>query len=354
MLSIPGAVKTFWKTLLLLAGLALFGWYLSRADWRAVGEVLGRLGWLAPLTLLPYFCVYIMDCAGWRYCLPAGLPLSFPTIFRIRWSGEAVNNTLPSASVGGEAVKVYLLRKRGVATQIGTSSVVVGRTAQTAAQLLFILLAALVFLKLAGHQPGLRAGMLLVLGGGTFVLAGLFWIQSRGLFASLLAFARAFRLKLTFLEQRRAKILELDQAITGFYRQQRPRFFVSAGFYLGGWLLDTLEIFLVAYLFGMPITWPQALVVEAFTGVIKILGMWIPGTLGAQESGIVILGRLAGMPDTVCVAYALLRRAREIIFALAGWLLLYADHASLRKIQAETAPPTKPPPSYHPENLFTK
>ncbi len=331
-------MKTLWKILFLLAGLAWFGWYLSRADLRAVGEVLGRLGWLAPLTLVPYFCVYIVDTVGWRLCLPANLPLAFPTLFRIRWSGEAVNNVLPSASVGGEAVKVYLLRRRGVAVETGTSSVVVGRSAQTAAQLLFVVVAALVFLQLAGDQPGLRAGMLLVLVGGTVVLVGMLWIQYRGLFASLLAVTRVLRLRSAFLEQRRAKLLELDRAITGFYRHHRPRFFASAGFYLGGWLLDTTEIYLVAYLFGMPITWFQALAVEAFTSVVKILSLWIPGALGVQESGILMLGRLAGLPDTLSVAYALLRRVREIVFALAGWLLLYADHASLRIIRTETTP----------------
>jgi putative membrane protein len=330
-------VKTFWKILFLLAGLAWFGWYLSRADLQAVGEVLGRLGWLAPLTLVPYFCVYVVDSVGWRFCLPAALPLSFATVFRIRWSGEAVNNVLPSASVGGEAVKVYLLMLRGVAVGTGTSSVVVGRSAQTAAQLLFVLAAALVFLRLAGDQPGLRAGMLLVLGGGAGVLAGMFWIQHRGLFNCVLAVARVLHLKSAYLDRRRGKLLELDRAITGFYRDHRPRFFAAAGFYLGGWLLDTLEIYLVAYLFGMPISWHQALAVEAFTSVVKILSLWVPGALGVQESGILMLGRLAGLPDTLSVSYALLRRAREVIFALAGWLLLYADHASLRTIRAGMA-----------------
>lgn len=329
-------MKTFWKITALLAGLALFGWYLSRADLRAVGEVLSRLGWLAPVALVPYFCVYVVDCIGWRFCLPPGLNVSFVTLFRIRWAGESVNNVLPSAYVGGEAVKVYLLRKHGVAAHVGTSSAVVSKTAQSVAQLICILLAAIAFLKLGGDQPGLRVGMMVVLIGGVVVLAGLFWIQRRGLFASLLAFANVLRLKLAFLENRRANILEADRMITGFYRNHRPRFYASIGFYLGGWLLDTLEIYLVAHLLGMPITWPQALAVEAFTGVAKALGMWVPGSLGIQESGIVMLGRLAGLPDTLSVAYALLRRAREIIFALVGWLLLYADHTNLRMIKAET------------------
>jgi glycosyltransferase 2 family protein len=330
-------MSTFWKTVVLLAALALFGWYLSRADLRAVGTVLGRLGWLAPVMLVPFLVVYFVDCLGWRLCLPAGLKVSFAALFRIRWAGEAVNNVVPSGYVGGEVVKVYLLKKHGVPAQVGTSSAVVSKTAQTVAQLLCIMLATIAFLKLGGDNPGLRAGMMLVLSGGVALLAGLFWIQARGLFGSWLALAGALHMKFAFVEKHRASIVEADYAITGFYRNHRPRFYTATAIYLGGWLLDTFEIYVVSHLLGMPILWTQALAVETFTSVAKVLGMWVPGSLGVQDSGIVMLGRLAGLPDTLCVAYVLLRRAREILFALIGWLLLYAEHASLRAIKAETA-----------------
>jgi putative membrane protein len=311
---------------------------LSRADLRSVGEVLGRLGWLAPVILVPYVLVYVVDCLGWRFSFPPGMKIHFATLFRIRWAGESVNNVLPSAYVGGEAVKVYLLRKHGVAAETGMSSAVVSKSAQSVAQLLFILLAAIAFLQLAGDQPGLRAGMTLVLGAGVLVLAGLFWVQRRGLFGSLLAIASALHLKFGFLEKHRAKILEVDQIITGFYRNHRARFCASTGIYLGGWLLDTLEIYFVAHLLGMPISWPQALAVEAFTSVAKVLGMWVPGALGVQESSIVMLGRLAGLPDPLSVTYALLRRVREILFAMVGWLFLYSQETPLRTLRAGVVP----------------
>lgn len=332
-------MKAVWKVLALIAGLTLFGWYLSRADLKAVWESLSRLGWLAPLALAPYLVVYLVDCFGWRLAFPNGLKASFWTLFRVRWAGEAVNNVLPSAYIGGEAVKIYLLQKHGVCAKAATSSAVVSKTAQTVAQVFNIVLASVAFLHLGGNHPALRQGMSLVLAGGVAVVAGLLWVQSRGIFSSLVKLTHACRLKLAVLEKRRAKILEVDQTITGFYRHHRSRFYASAGAYLGGWWLDTLEIYLVAYLLGMPISWPQALAVEAFTGVAKVLGMWVPGSLGIQESGIVLLGRLAGLPDILSVAYALLRRAREVIFALIGWLLLYTDEATwfMRKAPTEAA-----------------
>ena len=334
-------MKIFLKVLLLCAGLALFGWYLSDIGFEAVWRAILSLGPWAPLVLVPYFIVYNVDCLGWVQTLPgrvfrtrgsASQPrIPFWTLLRIRWAGESLNNLVPSAYVGGEALKVYLLRPHGVTTSEGTTSAVVSKTAQTLAQLAFVLLAALIFLFIAREQPGLRAALALICLLGCAVVAGLFWVQRLGAFRMLLALVQRLRLKIGALESRKAHLLELDATILGFYREHPRRFYTSALFYFGGWLLDTIEIYLVAHLLGMPITWPQAIVMEAFTGVAKVLGMWIPGSLGVQESGIILMGRLAGLPDTLSAAYAVIRRARELIFAGIGMLLLYSRDGSLKE-----------------------
>ena len=331
-------MKAWARIAALFLGLGLFGIYLSRVDWRAVGELGSRLGWLAPLILVPYLGVYVVDCLGWRLAFPPGLGVRFRTLFVIRWCGEAVNNVLPSAYVGGEAVKVYLLREQGVPARAGTSAAIVSKTSQSVAQLVFILLGSLAFLGLAGDHPGLRTGMVVVLTGGTVVLTVLFWVQRRGVFASILAAAGVLGLKSRIMERHRPTLLKVDEAVTGFYGRHRPRFQASVGVFFGGWLLDSSELFLFAWLLDLPITGAQALAVEAFTGVAKVLGMWIPGSLGVQESGIVLLSRLAGLPDHLGAAYALLRRARELLFALVGWLLLSGQHTNLRRIRTETNP----------------
>ena len=330
-------MKTLWKALGLAAGLVLFGWYISRADWRSVAEALTRLGWLAPLALLPYLAVYVVDCLGWRLCLPPKLKISFGSLFRIRWAGEAVNLVVPSGYVGGEAVKVYLLRKKGVPGQVGASVAVVSKTAQSVAQLLCLLVAAAAFLKLGNQQPGVRTGLLTILGAGVALLVALFWVQRRGLFASFMGAVKVLRLKVGVIEKNRASILEVDEAITRFYSQHRARFYAAIGVYFLGWLTDSLEIYVVSRLLGMPIEWTQALAVETFTSVVKLLGIWVPGSLGVQESGIMLLGRLAGLPDTLCAAYPVLRRGRELLFALIGWLFLYTEHTRLGTIRAESA-----------------
>jgi len=310
---------------------------LSRLDSAAVLPALKQLGWLAPLVLVPYFIVYVVDCFAWRLAFPEKPRVGFLTMFRIRWAGESLNNFVPSAYIGGEALKVYLLQKHGVRAEDATASAVVSKTAQTVAQVFFISLAAVAFLYVAKDNAALRAGMIVVLACGLVAVAALFWVQRRGLLGVLFSVTQVFRLRLRALETIRPKIEQVDRTISDFYRRRPRRFMASTAAYLGGFFLDSTEIYLASHLLGMPITWRQALCVEAFTGVAKVLGMWAPGSIGVQESGIVLSGRLAGLPDTLSFTYALLRRVREAIFVLGGWTLLYLwETASWRRVMNST------------------
>lgn len=330
-------MKLALKLLLLGVGLALFGWYVQRVGVAELASALRPLGWYAPLVLVPYGVVYVVDCLGWRWTLPVQLPVGFLALLRIRWAGEAVNNVVPSAYVGGEAVKVYLLGQRGVPAPVATSAAIVSKSAQTVAQIGFIALAALALLLIAPDQAGLRPALLLILTGGLATVALLFWLQQRGVFRTLLAVADRLNVAQAWLRQRRAAWLETDRTIGTFYREHRGRFLASVGSYLGGWLLDSVEIYLVAHLLGQPINWLQAIAVEAFTGVAKLMGMWIPGALGVQESGLLLAGRWAGLPEPFCFAYAVLRRGREAVFVGIGWLFLYAGNVNLRRVTAAPA-----------------
>ncbi|HKS36624.1 MAG TPA: flippase-like domain-containing protein [Verrucomicrobiae bacterium] len=322
-------MKSGLRILLLVAGLGVFAWYLSRTNLREVREALGNLGWLAFLVPLPYILVYAVDTLAWSFSFPTQPAVSFWRLFVIRWSGESLNNVLPTASIGGEALKVYLLGKRGVSVTQATSSAVISKTVQTIGQFVFISTASLVFILAFPGNSSLRLGMGFVLAGGLSIIAGSLWLQSRGLFQSLLAVAARLRFRPRWVGQRRARVERIDSEIAGFYGAHRSRFLRCAATYLTGWFLDTLEIFLVAFLVGAPIHWWQALIVEAFTSVAKALGMWIPGSLGVQESGIVLIGRASGLADPFCLAYALIRRGREAVFALVGWLFIYRQEASL-------------------------
>jgi putative membrane protein len=319
-------MRTSLKVGLFLVGAALLGVALRKVGLREVWSAVEPLGARAPWLLVPYLAVYLADCIGWRWTLPRDLGVPFPRLFLIRWAGEAVNNVVPSGYVGGEAVKVFLLRRDGVPAGVATGAAVVSKSAQTAAQLLFICVASVLFLRLVPDEPAWRRGLTLVLVGGVAALSALFWIQARGVFATVRQVTGWLRWEPRWLRDREPALREVDAGITGFYRGHPRRFAAATAGFLGGWLLDATEIWLAGRLLGQPLSWMQAVAVEGFVGVVKVLGMWVPGAVGVQEGGIVLLGRAVGLPEPFCLAYALLRRVRELLFAGVGWGILAARH----------------------------
>src|SRR5690349_16687023 len=192
------------KTVLIAASFGLFSWYLSQIGLVDLREVILKLGLSALLIPAPFFVVYLVDCLAWRQTLPRNAP-GFPTLLRIRWAGESVNNVIPSAYIGGEAVKVWLLKRQGVEAKIGITSVVVSKTAQTIAQAGFVLCGSLALLGIARSQPGIAYGIAFVLLGALAAVAALCWVQKAGLVKVSRSLSQLVPVLRRWLEQRREK-----------------------------------------------------------------------------------------------------------------------------------------------------
>jgi uncharacterized protein (TIRG00374 family) len=332
-------VKLALRLIIAAAGLALFAWFVHRIGADTISHAFATLGWSAPVILLPYALVYLLDTIGWRLSFGCPLPkaISFGTLFRIRWAGESLNNIVPSAYLGGEAVKVYLLHKRGLPVADGTASVVIGKTAQVLAEVIFIGFGAVAGSLILPADSPARAGMFAIAGAATALVAMLFWLQHRGIFSTFLALAGRLRLRIHALTSRAESLRQLDRRIFNFYRHDRRRFLSGVTLYLAGWIADSTEILLVSHLLGMPLGWNQALAFEAFISVAKALGVFAPAALGVQESGVIFLFYLFGFPPALGVSYAIIRRARELTFVLIGGVLLYAEEPVLRGLARRVA-----------------
>jgi len=62
----------------------------------------------------------------------------------------------------------------------------------------------------------------------------------------------------------------------------------------------------------------------------------VPGALGVQEFSVVGLFTLFGHGHELGAQYAVVRRGRDVAFAVLGWLLLYVGEATWKSLRAET------------------
>lgn len=325
-------MKPLLRAACMAGGLALFGWFIARTGWGEISRAFRGVGWSSGLALLPFALVYLLDTLGWRHAFGPRAPAGFLTLLRVRWSGEALNSIVPSAYIGGEAIKVYLLRKRGVPTVSSAISVIAGKTCQSLAQVIFIALGAIAaWASLPAGSVAARA-MFLVAALALAALAAGLWMQRRGLFGTLLSLARRIGIDTRRWSAREPAWRAFDQQLLGFYATSPRSFAGSTGAFLGGWLCDPLEILLVSHLLGSPLDYPQALAIEAFISVAKAAGAFVPGALGVQESSIVFLGAIFGLPPAFSVSYAILRRGREVLYASIGAILLYTEEASFKNL----------------------
>jgi hypothetical protein len=89
-----------------------------------------------------------------------------------------------------------------------------------------------------------------------------------------------------------------------------------------GWILGVVEVQVMLTLIGHPVTWLEALIIEALAQPIRAAAIIIPGGIGTQELGGVWLCTRLGIPEPVAITLWLLKRAREVVFDGVGLLYL--------------------------------
>ncbi|AJY31812.1 membrane family protein [Burkholderia thailandensis 34] len=322
--------------LLLSLGTAAFVALLAWQGLGAVAATLASAGWGLALVAAFHLVPLVVDATAIAVMFRAGEPGSrLGDALRARWVGESVNSLLPAGQIGGPVLMVRYLAQRGARLADAAASITVSTTMQALAQMVFALVGIAAFSAYATHNAAshLRTPALVataVLGG----CAALFYFaQRRGLFG------RGLRAASKLLGPRDWSSLAtradaIDDAIGRLYRERAK---VRATFVLSfvGWVVGTAEVWLALRFLGHPVSWLDALLLESVGQAIRGAAFAIPGSLGAQEGGYLLLAPLVGLPPDAALALSLAKRARELALGLPGLLYL---HFSERNWQRRRAP----------------
>lgn len=313
------------RLLFTLMGFVLLGVLIRQVGIGEVIDHLRRLGWFAPLILLPYGVEAIFNAKGWACALQASkekCPVPLHRLYFTRIAGEAVNNLTPAASVGGEPIKVYLLKTLGVPTDRGLASVVIAKTALTAGQIVFILVGLPFFLyRLELFQPS--AVVLLLLWGLAYLfVALLIRFQKKGLLTLCVRGLKRVLPRRTQVERWQPRAQGIDAHLLEFYHANSRSFFASTFYHLIGWLMGAVEVALILFLLDVSFRPADALIIESMVQPLTVAALLIPGALGVQEAGGVFLCQLLGIGEAVGLTLMVLKRAREAVYNLIGLAML--------------------------------
>jgi len=321
-----------WLRLVLLAlGVALLIGLVVGHDLAAVFASLRQLSWrFVVILLFPAIPVMVFDTLGWRYAfLRDRVP--FVTLLRTRLVGEAFNLVTPTAALGGEGVKAWLLRDR-LPLDESVPSVIIAKTTITLAQGVFLLLGIALASIGFGRSP-LLLGMQWLLGLEVLALVAFIVVQTRGVVVWTVGLLERLGVRQEGAGHAAARV---DRTLHTFYRHTPRRLTLSITFHLVAWLLGAVESYLILQFIGVPVSLLTATVIEAFGTGVRFATFLVPASLGVQEGGFVVTFVALGLSAADGVAFGLVRRLRELVWVAVG-LALFA--VSRRPIVATSSPP---------------
>jgi putative membrane protein len=314
--------------LAIVAGLVL----MSGA--REIGQAIIGAGWGIVAVIALHFPQ--MACSGqaWRSVVLSSAVPTPTAFFGLRWIREAVNALLPVAQIGGEFVGARLMALRGVPLRAAGASVTVDLTLEMLSQVAFTLLG-LGLLLFDLHDMRIIRWTLV----GTFSALGVLSIfvlsQRYGLFALL------ERGLLHLADRQNWKGLKdvagLHQNIVSLYKSPK-RLALGTSFHFLSWLLGGAEVMAAFHVIGVPLGLRESLVVESLGQAFRALGFAVPGALGIQEGGLVLVCALLGIDQQTAIELSLLKRVREVVLGVPGLLAWHWIEGRHRSGKAGTAP----------------
>lgn len=303
-------------------GVSLLGYLLWRVGFRSVlGQVL-LIGWGILPVLLVSLAVKCSNTLAWRMAFPpGGSRPGYCRLLTVYLAADVVN-LLPTANIGGELAKSYLLRTETPVPE-SASAVVANKTVEAITGIVFA--AAGVGLALASLPlvDRLRSGLIVAVFVVGSVVGLAFLLQQRRPIGRLLGFLGRLGIRIKALERRREAVEHTDAHLSGFYTTHRRRFLFCTLLHLGSWILGVLEAFLIIRFMGQEVAFTTVFLLVALAFVIKAAFFFVPASIGALEAGQTYLFYLLGMAPALGLSVALVQRFRQVFWMGSGLALLY-------------------------------
>ena len=121
----------------------------------------------------------------------------------------------------------------------------------------------------------------------------------------------------------------MDRELTAIYARHRAlaRTFLWR---LASWITGAGEIWLSLHFLGHPVGLAEAIMIESLIQAVRSAAFAVPGGLGVQEGGFVVLAAFVGLGAEIGLAMALIRRVRELAFgvpAMVVWQVAEGNRA---------------------------
>jgi glycosyltransferase 2 family protein len=315
--------------LLALAGVAVI---TGLVIYFGAGDVLRVLTSVRPAGFGAYVLAQLGITLGlglcWRMLLRSHHGGSFWLCVWGRLVRDATGEFLPFSQVGGFVLGARVINLGGVNVSDAVASTLGDVTTEFLAQLTFIGIGLTVF---ARKVPGSELVLPVAIGLCVALAAGVGLILAQRGTGTRLFRALALKIAGTVGQGAATNIDRLQEALDIMYAE-RGRLALCALFHLVCWFGTTTASYIGFHALGVPVSWLDAMCIEAILHAIMALAFFIPGRAGVQEAAYTVLGGIFGIPPELALSLSLLRRARDFVIAVP--VLIAWQGLEARKIKA--------------------
>ncbi len=307
----------------IIAGVALFLYTMLGLDRDETMRQARELGVLFPLVLLPSVGWHLLRAAGWWVCFPQEQRPSFWRVFRVRLAADGVGY-FTIRGVASEPLRVVLLLGR-VPPVVSAAASVLERTAMGIMSVVGVGLFAAFAVSsdmLPSAWQGVFRGIALT---ALVVLAfSLLFLMRTGRYFGPLIERIHGRTGWRWAGGRTVRAISaVEDLFLKLARTDPRRIEALVALSVACYGLMALEVYLVFWAIGQPISVWMGIIVETFTRSASVAGGAIPGNLGALEASNVAVVKALGLVGGGTLA--LFRRIRSLIFATLGLALYPRD-----------------------------
>lgn len=300
----------------MLAGGFLLVGLIAYFGFEAVADDMARIGWGLVMIALFHLVPMLFSALGWRSVHGGAGNASLTAFLNARWLREAINGLLPVGQVGGQFVGARVLSTQGMQPTVAVAGSIVDLSTEVITQFFFGLLGLALLIATRGYDRmvlWLIAGLILA----ALLLSGFLLAMRWGVFHLV---ERGFRLLSAVTGVSAVAATEgLHDAIAAL-NGRRANIFSSLFWHALSWLVGAGEIWLTLYLLGQPVTVADALILESLGQAVRSAAFVMPGALGIQEGGYILLGGLLGYSPNVGLSLSLAKRVRELLLGIPALL----------------------------------
>ena len=279
------------------------------------------------LFIIVSIIMMLLHTLKWSIILKSqGCKVPFFKLFTYKLAGFAVSYVTPSAHIGGEPVRAYLLKNNhNIEFKKSLSSVVIDKSLDLSLNGFFACITILIIL--ANFTVPKNTAILMIL--GFFAMASAMYafyhltLTEKGFFTTCFRLLRLNKWKLT--KKYEKDIKGMESHLIYFFKYNKKGFRNAFFTFLLIWILMFVEFKLALLLLGYNASFVAIFIVFSLVGLAYILP--VPAALGALEFGQSSASVLLGISKGVGLALSIIIRGRDMI-----WVFLGLSYLALHKI----------------------